>query len=84
METDEPFDPREWWQEMTQRKVDPNLSRIALDLLSITAMSAEVEQLFSSCKIAITERCNRIGMAVVEAIECLQSWLSRRQYCMGR
>lgn len=75
MDLDELFNPREWWQETTQRKVYPNLSRMALDLLSIPAMSAEVERLFSSCKITITDRRNRIGIEAVEAIECLKSWL---------
>jgi hypothetical protein len=75
MDLDEIFDPREWWQETTQRKVYPNLSKMALDLLSIPAMSAEVERLFSSCKITITDRRNRIGIDAVEAIECLKSWL---------
>ena len=75
MDLDEIFDPREWWQETTQIKVYPNLSKMALDLLSIPAMSAEVERLFSSCKITITDRRNRIGIDAVEAIECLKSWL---------
>jgi hypothetical protein len=75
MDPDEPFDPREWWQETTQRKVYPNLSRMALDLLSIPATSAEVERLFSSCKITITDRRNRIGIESVGAIECSKSWL---------
>ena len=48
---------------------------MALDLLSIPAMSAEVERLFSSCKITIIDRRNRIGINAVEAIECLKSWL---------
>lgn len=39
------------------------------------AMSAEVERLFSSYKITITDRRNRIGIDAVEAIECLKSWL---------
>jgi hypothetical protein len=30
MDSDEPFDPREWWQETTQRKVYPNLSKMVL------------------------------------------------------
>lgn len=72
---DESFDPREWWLETTQQKVYPHLSKMALDLLSIPAMSAEVERLFSSCKITITDRRNRIGIDAVEAIECLKSWL---------
>lgn len=75
MDLEQPFDPREWWQETTQQKVYPNLSNMALDLLSIPAMSAEVERLFSSCKITITDRRNRIGIDAVEAIECLKSWL---------
>jgi hypothetical protein len=75
MDLDEVFDPLGWWQESTQQKVYPNLSKMALDLLSIPAMSAEVERLFSSCKITITDRRNRIGIDAVEAIECLKSWL---------
>ncbi|KIM94782.1 hypothetical protein OIDMADRAFT_93898, partial [Oidiodendron maius Zn] len=75
MDPDEPFDPRKWWQETTQGKVYPNLSNMALDLLSIPAMPAEVERLFSSCKITIMNRRNRIGIDAVEAIECLKSWL---------
>ena len=64
MDLDEIFDPREWWQESTQRKVYPNLSKMALDLLSILAMSADVERSFSSCKITITDKHNRIGIDV--------------------
>ena len=75
MDPDEVFNPLEWWQESTQGKVYPNLSKMALDLLSIPAMSSEVEMLFSSCKITITDRRNRIGIDAVEAIECLKSWL---------
>jgi hypothetical protein len=67
-------DPRAWWLEPTQRTTYPNLSKMALDLLSIPAMSAEVERLFSSCSITITDRRNRIGIDSVEAIECLKSW----------
>jgi hypothetical protein len=50
---------------------------MALDLLSIPAMSAEVERLFSSCKITITDWCNQIGIDSVEAIECLKSWMRK-------
>jgi hypothetical protein len=50
---------------------------MALDLLSIPAMSAEVERLFSSCKITITDRRNQIGIDSVEAIECLKSWMRK-------
>ena len=50
---------------------------MALDLLSIPAMSAEVERLFSSCKITITDRRNQIGIDSIEATECLKSWMRK-------
>jgi hypothetical protein len=40
-------------------------------------MSAEPERLFSSAKITITDRRNRLGIESIEAIECLKSWLSK-------
>jgi hypothetical protein len=50
---------------------------MALDLLSIPAMSAEVERLFSSANITIIDCRNRIGVDAVEAIKCLKSWLRK-------
>ena len=70
-------DPRSWWLEPTQRKSYPNLSIMALDILSIPAMSAEPERLFSGAKITITDRRNRLGIESIEAIECLKSWLGK-------
>jgi hypothetical protein len=70
-------DPRSWWLEPTQRKSYPALSIMALDVLSIPAMPAEPERLFSGAKITITDRRNRPGIESIEAIECLKSWLSR-------
>jgi hypothetical protein len=75
MDLEEVFNPFVWWQESTQQKVYLNLLKMAIDLLLISAMSAEVERLFFSCKITITDRRNRIGIDAVEAIECLKSWL---------
>jgi hypothetical protein len=71
------FGPRAWWLETSQRRLYPNLSKMALDLLSIPAMSAEVERLFSHCKITITERRASIGIDSVQATECLKSWLRK-------
>jgi hAT family C-terminal dimerisation region len=70
-------DPKSWWLEPTQRKSYPALSIMALDVLSIPAMSAEPERLFSSAKITITDRRNRLGIDTIEAIECLKSWLGK-------
>lgn len=48
---------------------------MALDVLSILAMSADPERLFSRAKITISDRHNRLGILTVEALECLKSWL---------
>jgi hypothetical protein len=50
---------------------------MALDILSIPAMSAELERLFSGAKITITDYRNRLGIESIEAIECLKSWLGK-------
>jgi hAT family C-terminal dimerisation region len=67
-------DVRDWWLELQQQAVYPNLSKMALNLLSIPAMSAAPERLFSSCKITITDRRNKLSIKVIEALECLRSW----------
>ena len=51
---------------------------MALDYLSIPGMSAEPERLFSSARVTITDRRNRLGSDTIEALECLRSWCSIR------
>ena len=68
-------DPILWWQEEAQRTMYPNLSNMALDYLSIPAMAAEPERVFSSCKVTLSDRRNRMGAELLEALECLKSWL---------
>jgi hypothetical protein len=67
-------DARRWWFEETQQKTYPSLSRMALDLLSIPAMSASPERLFSAASLTITNRRNRLSSESIEALECLRSW----------
>ena len=64
-----------WWIEPEQQKRYPNLSRMALDYLSIPGMSAEPERLFSATKHTIRDLRYRIGSDTVEALQCLRSWL---------
>jgi hypothetical protein len=52
----------------------PNLSLMASDILSIPAMSAGVERLFSQCKIMLTDRRNRLQIDSLQAVECIKSW----------
>jgi hypothetical protein len=68
-------DARAWWLEPAQRTSYPALSIMALDILSIPAMSAEPERLFSGAKITITDRRNKLGIESIQAIECLKCWL---------
>lgn len=76
------IDPRSWWLEPTQRKTYPHLSVMALDILSIPAMAAEPERLFSGAKITITDRRSSLSIEAIEATECLKSWLSQDRFCM--
>jgi hypothetical protein len=50
---------------------------MAIDILSIPAMSAEPERLFSGAKITITDRRNRPGIDSIQTIECCKSWLGK-------
>jgi hypothetical protein len=69
-------DSRSWWLEPTQQSVYPQLSRMALDLLTIPAMSADAERVFSGCKQQITHRRNRMSVKTLEALELLKSWMN--------
>ena len=48
---------------------------MAFDLLSIPAMSAEVERVFSDTRLTISPQRTRLGADIVEAEECEQAWL---------
>ena len=67
-------DVRDWWLEPEQQAIYPNLSKIALNLLSIPIISIVPERLFLSCKITITNRRNKLSTKIIEALECLRSW----------
>jgi hypothetical protein len=48
---------------------------MALNILSIPAILADPKRLFLGAKIAISDRRNRLGIATIQAIECLKSWI---------
>ena len=60
--------------EKTQQASFPNLSKMALDILSIPTMLADLERLFSSAKLCLIDLRNKLGMDILEAFECLKSW----------
>ena len=65
-----------WWLEEVQRRTYSNLSRFAIDILPIPAMSAEPERVFSGCWRTIKWQRMRLGVKVVEEGECLKSMLN--------
>jgi len=61
-----------WWRDHAQKW--PNMAQMAFDLLSIPAISAECERVFSQTKLLITGQRNRLGDRVIEAVECFKHW----------
>jgi hypothetical protein len=55
---------------------------MALDILSIPAMSTKPERLFSGVKISLTNRRNHMGDDLLQALKCLKSWhkITNREY----
>ena len=54
----------------------PHLAVIALDILAIPAMSAEIERVISSSGLLLTDRRNRLKEDVIAAAGCMKSWSS--------
>lgn len=59
-----------WWSEFGP----PELRQMAFDILSIPAMSAEVERIFSSAKRALTPDRNALTVESLEVYELLRNW----------
>jgi hypothetical protein len=64
----------EWWQRSSQTSQYPDLSRMAIDILSIHASSADSERSFSSSKRTITSDRACLGSLTIEVNELLKSW----------
>jgi hypothetical protein len=47
---------------------------MALDILSIPAMSASIERLFASANISVSDRRNQLIPNTIEVIESFKSW----------
>jgi hypothetical protein len=63
-----------------QQKTYLYLSKMSIDILSIPAMSAEPERLFSGARITITDRRNKPRIETIEAIESLKSRLKIQDF----
>ena len=64
-----------WWLRDEQQSHYPNLSKIAIDILSIPAMSANPKRVFSSARCIISWDRMLLGATTIEKGECLKSWI---------
>ena len=65
-----------WWGHHSGQW--PNLSRLALNALSIPAMSAEYEQCFSAVGRRITNERASLDAESAEACSCVKNWLNQK------
>ncbi|OBS15365.1 hypothetical protein FPOA_13805 [Fusarium poae] len=62
----------QWW--LGRKTQFPRLFNMAMDLLSIAAMSSENERVFSAAKLTISSQRNALHWVTVEALQCLRNW----------
>src|SRR5262245_51283889 len=65
-----------YWNSLSRRAAYPKLPIMALELLAIPGMPAEVERVFSSAKLLISDRRYRLKEDTIEACECIRHWAS--------
>jgi hypothetical protein len=67
--------PLQWWCSEDVGTAYPRLSRMAIDILSVPAVSAEPERTFSGAR--RTARWDRLRLLFesIEKIECIGNWL---------
>ena len=63
-----------WWCHNIRRQRYPRLSYMAIDILSILAMSDEPECVFSGACCTILWERGQLNPETVEMIECLKHW----------
>lgn len=67
--------PLTWWLREEQQQTYPRLFRMAIDILSVPAMSAEPERVFSGARRTISwDRC-QLGGHTIERGDCMKSWV---------
>lgn len=70
----QPMEPLRWWHERGEH-LYPTLAIMAYDLFAMPAMSSECERAFSSAKRLIAEQRYNLKSDVIEADQCIKSWL---------
>jgi len=68
----------DWWLQQSQQQTYPALSRMAIDIFSIPATSAEPERIFSGARRTVSWERSRLGEHRIEVGECSKSWLRQQ------
>lgn len=63
-----------WWTQEAQKSRWPRLSFMAIDVLSMPAMSDEAERVFSGARRTITWDRAQMAPDMIEYRECLKNW----------
>jgi len=71
------MEPLRWWRERGE-ELYPTLAEMAYDLFAIPAMSSECERAFSAAKRMITDERYRLKEDIIEADQCLKSWIKNK------
>jgi hypothetical protein len=67
--------PLEWWCREEQRIEYPRLHQLAIDVLSVPAMSDDPERVFSCARRTISWDRARLSADTVEKLQCLSNWV---------
>lgn len=67
--------PLEWWCREEQRMEYPRLHQMAIDILSVPAMSDDPERVFSCARRTISWDRARLSADTIEKLQCLSSWV---------
>lgn len=67
-----------FWLDEAQRTRWPLLSKLARDILSIPAMSAEDERVFSGARRTLSWERSMMGPVLLNRLECLKYWSKTR------
>jgi hypothetical protein len=67
----ESLNPALWWKDHQEEY--PRLSKFALDILAIPAMSVDPERTFSVTKVTISSQRQSISPDVIEEMQCLRN-----------
>ncbi|KJZ69620.1 hypothetical protein HIM_10983 [Hirsutella minnesotensis 3608] len=67
--------PLEWWCREEQRAEYPRLHQMAIDILSVPAMSDDPERVFSCTRRTISWDRARLTADGIEKLQCLSNWV---------